>query len=612
MGEGALAFPHEREVEKLARRFRAGRRRGFVVSIGASEGLRAKVEAALRERLGDTPLVSVVIAKSAADPWSALLRERPNAARLVSARLEDKIENSALRLLDVKRELLQSEGLSLLLWVSLGEMERVASAAPNLWSYRSDVSWFLSHEDIETSALAEMEEIPEGETMEEELQRVEEDLKWKRGQRAWLLGRQAWLLQRFKRFHEALAVLDEAKPLVKTGSDDDEQWRIAMLQVLRKQGRVGDAGTFVEGGRIKNAPQERVLERVHIALMSTEWRTAYSRLEQILADAFRWRVSLMENRVAPACNQFAAALISLGRFAAAERWIHEATKAVRRRATNWWPTVVTSAERYRADISWERLDAITALHRGQRALRYSERSGALDAQADALDSLAKRYASLGLSDDARVFRERAKQLKERLHSDPKPETSTDAEPERPVITPFVRLERAVKAAEKAVAEHRVDDASAAFAACDEAWLAEDERYRSLRLFDRWKRALARHLVARGDDAGAVDVLRDAAEQLRDLPRTRLGTLLALAQLPVGEAHTSARAAAAEEVISHAMTAGALALERDARRALAPIARARGDVEEADFHEAEAKRIAAALDEPEEAVGATLGDAIATV
>ncbi|MFO0648482.1 MAG: hypothetical protein U0326_19740 [Polyangiales bacterium] len=612
MGEGALAFPHEREVEKLARRFRAGRRRGFVVCIGASEGLRAKVEAALRERLGDTPLISVRIEKSAADPWSALLHERAGEARLVSARLEDKIENSALRLLDVKRELLQSEGLSLLLWVSLGEMERVASAAPNLWSYRSDVSWFLSHEDIETSAVVEMEEIPEGPTMEEELQRVEEELKWKRGQRAALLAKKAWLLQRFGRNRDALAALDEAKPLMESGSDYGEQWRIAMLDAFRVQNRIGDARNFVESGRIKSAPQRRVTERVQVALMSTEWRTACSRLEQILTNTFRWRAIDLEHHVGPTCNQITKEMLALGQLAAAERWLHEATKCVRRRAGNWWPYVVAHVEYRRANIAWERLDAITALHRDQRALRYSERSGALDAQTEALDALAERYASLGLSDDARVFRERTKKLKERLHSDPEAETPTDAEPERPVITPFVRLERAVKAAEKAVAEHRVDDASAAFAACDEAWLAEDERYRSLRLFDRWKRALARHLVARGDDAGAVDVLRDAAEQLRDLPRTRLGTLLALAQLPVGEAHTSARAAAAEEVISHAMTAGALALERDARRALAPIARARGDVEEADFHEAEAKRIAAALDEPEEAVGATPGDAIATV
>ncbi len=45
-----------------------------------------------------------------------------------------------------------------------------------------------------------------------------------------------------------------------------------------------------------------------------------------------------------------------------------------------------------------------------------------------------------------------------------------------------------------------------------------------------------------------------------------------------------------------MPAGALALERDARRALAPIVRARGEGDEADLHEAEAARIAAALDD----------------
>jgi len=473
-------------------------------------------------------------------------------------------------------------------------MERVASLAPNLWSYRSDVAWFLSHEDIETSITEGTDEGPLGPSIEEQLQRVEDELSWNRAQRTRLLIDKAWLLHRFGRYGEALATLDLVKPWLKTGSLDEQYWRTPMLTILRKQERIEDARAFVRSGRNRNAPKERVLERVDIALLSTEWRAAFSGLEQTMANAFRWEVHLVENVLGPHCTRAAKALLDLGQFAAAERWLHEALKTIRRRATGWWPIVMASVEGLRALIAWERLDAVAALQHHQRSLRLGERSGALEVQAEALEQITKRYAELGLSPDTRVFREREKQAKERLHADPTPPESPNHLPERPVDTPFVRLERAVRDAEKAVDDARTDDATTALDACAAAWADEDERYRSWRLFDRWQQALARNLVARGDDESALAGLLDAAEKLRDLPRTRLGTLLALAKLPVGPSAASAREAAAQEVLSHALVAGALSLERDARRALAPFARARGDVGEADFHEAEADRITAAL------------------
>ena len=64
MATGALAFPHEREVTKLARRFRAGRRRGLVVCVGASEALRARVEAALGGRLDEATIAAIAIHRS--------------------------------------------------------------------------------------------------------------------------------------------------------------------------------------------------------------------------------------------------------------------------------------------------------------------------------------------------------------------------------------------------------------------------------------------------------------------------------------------------------------------------------------------------------------------
>lgn len=597
MDDGALAFPHEREVTKLARRFRAGRRRGFVVCVGASEALRARVEAAIGARLDDATIASTAIHKGAEDPWGVLLQARSGEAQVVSARLDDDVEDRVLRSLDVRRELLQGEGVSLLLWTSLGAMERVASLAPNLWSYRSDVAWFLSHEDIETSVTEGTDEGPLGPSIEDQLRRVEDELTWKRAQRTWLLIRKAWLLEQFGRHGEALATLELVKPSLKTGSPDEQNWRTTTLTILRKQGRIEDARAFVRSGRSKSAPKERVLERVDVALLSTEWRAAFTGLEQTLANAFRWEVELVEGKLGPACGRAATSLLQLGQLAAAERWLQEALKTIRCRATDWWPMVAASDEDLRADIAWERLDAVAALQHHQRSLRLGERFSALELQAKALEQITRRYAELGLSSDTRVSREREKQARERLHADPTPPASPDQLPERPIDTPFVRLERAVRDAEKAVDDARIDDATTALDACAAAWADEDERYRSWRLYDRWQQALARHLVARGDDERAIAGLLDAAEKLRDLPRTRLGALLALAKLPAGPSTASAREAAAQEVLSHALVAGALSLERDARRALAPFARARGDVGEADFHEAEADRITAALEPP---------------
>ncbi len=596
MDEAALAFPHEREVARLARRFRTSRLRGFVVCVGASEALRAQVEAALADRLGERALRSTLIHRGADDPWSAILGARTGEAQLVSARLEGEADIRTLRSLDVRRELLQGERLALMLWVSLGAMERVASLAPNLWSYRSDVAWFLSHDDIKSSVDVAVEEIPLSPSIEERLERIEDELTWRRAQRTNLLVAKAWMLNRLGRNREALATLNLVKPTLRAGNDDEQTWRDTMLKILLEQRRLQEARAFVERGRGKNAPKVRVLERVRVARESTEWRTAFGRLEQAVASAYRWDSGTVEGSLAPECTRAAKSLTTLGQIAATERWLGEAIKATRRRATDWWPMVAAYVEQVRALVAWERLDAVAALQHQQRRIRFAERVGALEEQVDALKSIQNGYAALGLSNDSQAFRQRAQQLEERMHSDPEPSEPSSDPPERPVDTPFARLERAVHDAERALDTTPPGDPTAALDRCAEAWAAEDVRFRSWPLFDRWQQVLARHLVARGEDERATAVLRDAAEQLRDLPRTRLGTLLALAKLPTGPAYASAREAAAAEVLSHAFSAvsGALDLERDARRALAPFARARGEIEEAEFHEAEADRIAAVL------------------
>lgn len=591
----ALAFPHEREVTKLARRFRAARRRGFVACVGADEGLRARVEAALRERLGEGAVVSVVVGAACADPWGALLAARTEVGQVVSARLEVGVENTVLRALDVRRELLHGEEVALMLWVGLGDVERVASVASNLWSYRSDVAWFFSRADIEMTK-GEVDEGPVGLSLEENLRRTEERIAHGRTINADALQYRAWLLLRFGRLREALAASDDVGPHLVRNSRREQEWRFARLHIYRGLNRVLEARAFAEAGRDRHAPKERALERVDIAFISTEWRTGCVRLEQIIPMAFRWEATIVENDLAPTCTRAAVSMWDLGLLAPAERWLGEAARLIVRRKTEWWPLVATSIEYWRARIAWERLDSLAALQNLERSLRRSERMGALNDQKTALEDLANSYASLGLTSDARYFRELAGPTKERLAADPPPPKSDDTPPERPIDTPFARLERAVWDAEHALDAGRTADVPPALDACAAAWAAEDERYRSLRLFDRWQQCLARHLAAQGDEDGAVRTLRDDAERLVDLPRTRLGTLLALAKLPLGPAHTAVREAAATEVLSRAMTAGALALERDARRALTPLVRARGEGDEADFHEAEAARISAALDD----------------
>lgn len=594
MSEETLAFPHERETSKLARRFRTNRRRGFVVCVGASEALRARVEATLRERL-DGALVSTRIAPDASDPWAVLLAARTGDAQVISARLDDEAEDRVLRSLDVRRELLRGEEVALLLWVSLGAMERVASLASNLWSYRSDVAWFLSHEDITSSERAEVEDVPGGLSLDEQLARIDEEIVWRRNQRTGLLVEKAWLLNRLGRSREALELLERVRLEPKAGSPDENNWRSVMRSVLRSLGRVDGLRRFVESGRGRNSPGYRAMERIDSALFSTEWPQAFQRLDQAIASAYRWEPRIVEGMLGSICSRAGAALLELGQLALAERRLGETLLCLRRRVTDWWPIVTSFVENGRALIAWERLDAVSALGHQQRRLRLGERTGAIDVQAAALEQIVEGYAALGLVDDRRAFHERALQLKARMHADP-PLPETDGPPERPVDTPFARLERAVYDAEHALDASPPTDPTAALDACTAAWEAEDPRYRSLRLFARWQHALARHRVARGEEALALTGLRDAAEQLRDLPRTRLELLISLAKLPTTPAHFAAREAAAAEVLARALDvgAGALALERDARRALAPLVRARGETAEADFHEAEADRIDAAL------------------
>ncbi len=596
MGDVALAFPHERAVTTLARRFRANRRRGFVVCVGASEGVRARVEAALRERLDGGALVSTAIAKGVEDPWGVLLGARTGEAQVVSARVDGEVEDRVLRALDVRRELLQGEELALMLWVSLGGLEHFAAMAPNLWSYRSEVAWFLSHEDIETSTSVEIEEVPPEPSIEERLHQIDEELATKSTQRTQLLLRRAALLRLLNRWQETLSTLEQVRPGLALGGPEEQNWRTSWLTVLRGLDRVEEARRFVEEGRRPNAPKHRVLERIDVALMSTDWRGAFGRLEQAVASSFRWEGQTLEIALGPECLRAVDQLLLLGQLAQAERWLDEALKCIKRRVTNWWPMVLCGAEAHRAHVAWERLDAVAALRHQQRRWRLGERVGALDQQFWALDSIESSYAALGLADDRLLFEARAASAKELMHADPEPNAPLDTLPSRPVDTPFARLERAVYDAEHALDATPPTDAAPALDACAAAWSAEDPRYRSWRLFARWQQALARHLVARGDDERAVAGLRDAIEQLRDLPRTRLAALVALAKLPTGPDHHPAREAAAAEVLSQALdaNAGALDLERDARRALAPIVRARGDEAEAAFHEAEADRIDAAL------------------
>lgn len=591
-GEG-LAFPHEREVEKLARRFRSRRRGGLAVCVGANEALRGRVEAALRARLGEAALVSAVIGAGCAHPWGVLLDARNEPGQLVSARIAPDVENAVLRALDVQRELLYGESLALMLWVGLGDLERFAGLASNVWSYRGDVAWFFTRTDIETSA-GEGGDVPTDLPIDERLRAVESRLTSATAPRPDLLGEKAWLLRRSGRALEAWTVLDAARPHQQSGSFVEREWRFMAQSTLLDLGRYHEAHRLVEAAPDSVAPRVRLLERTSLSLFATAWTAAFSRIEQVVGAAYRWEVGDLERKVGPTCIQAATALLMLGQVSASERWLGEARKSARRRATDGWPLVAIEAEMTLGDISWERLDVIASLQALHRALHLATRAGALDEQVPVFDEFVARFSALGMESDTQHFRDLAGPVRDRLHADPPPPALADAPPERPVDTPFARLERAVWDAEHALDAGRADDLADALTRCAAAWDAEDERYRSLRLFDRWQRCLARDLAARGNPAGAVRALQAAAERLVDLPRTRLGTLVALAQLPLDATHDAAREAAANEVLSRAIPAGALALERDARLALAPIVRARGEVDEAAFHEAEAARIDDAL------------------
>lgn len=600
-----LPFPHRRGIEKLVQRFESSRRGGLFLCVGACEDTSHRVADAMRAKLGFSEIVETRISKNEPDPWSVILAARNHPKQIVAARLTDDPAPETLRKLDVQRELLHQERVVLLLWVSLGTLRTLADTAPNLWSVRRDVVWFLSYKDIQITSLALPSDLTQSEDSDRKLVEIDEEIAaLGAGSDGERVLRKAHILRQMGRYREALALIRplrvEDLSLVR-----QSDWALLFLLLLLNLGQEKDAERFVQGlSKERLIPGQKEILLAIWANRRQDFKLIFESVDWLREGGGQlratWNFQRQISRWAPLLTEVAMSLRMAGHLEMLESWLQEAEttlygdesiskfESINSFNSSQRSLVSASIERVRAMVDWEKFDFLSSLEHLQASLRFAEASGSLLRQRDTLSLFARYYASMGYREEASRFFEKVLRVHGRLHDEPR---SKSVRPYKP--SPFVRLSLAVKEAESFLSQGRLRAIRETFKRCQQAWQDEDPRYRSLYLRARWKKVEARWLVTQSDPQRAVDVLRETMAEVSELPRTRLDLLVTLAQLgPTVDA--AVREAAAEEALSIALTAEALSVERDARRVLAPFARERGDETLAAFHEEEARKIDEAL------------------
>jgi hypothetical protein len=251
----ALPVLYERNLRSALPQVTAARRGCFILCVGRSESVRARVEEALAARLGpEKALVRGSLAARRADLWRALVEARDaSGARpeetVLSFRLGGEQSEDKARLfgLNVGREVRAVERLRLLLWLDgFEQFEALRSEAPDLWAVRTDVHFYVSREDFEVSAGARA---PREVTGFDKLIREIDDGLRRPGngmrERHLLLVEKAEALLMQGHFDDALGLLDEAERM-RVLNEGETHWQARWLEfdtrchVLAKLGRSGE------------------------------------------------------------------------------------------------------------------------------------------------------------------------------------------------------------------------------------------------------------------------------------------------------------------------------------------------------------------------------------
>lgn len=159
----ALGAAHIEPVRRIASRVKESPAAGRYFAIGSSPEMRERVERALAAHLGDPrKVVSLDVSRIEADPWNWLRAQQLEHASDTRGVLyavhglgalvrgaEAAGRPNPYAQLNLARDAWGSTGTHLLLWIDgLEEFDRFLHAAPDLWSHRDVVAWFLTRADF--------------------------------------------------------------------------------------------------------------------------------------------------------------------------------------------------------------------------------------------------------------------------------------------------------------------------------------------------------------------------------------------------------------------------------------------------------------------------------
>jgi len=144
----------ERELGRWARELDAGDGGLLMIAVGRSTTRRRAVEDRLGQLLEDWEVAPASVGGDQRDPWAALRGGGGQTLVSLAGVFEGDEVAGTLAALNLGREYLHSGGPSLILWVgAMDNLDRLQRKAPDLWSYRRRVGWFLSVEDFEAEAI---------------------------------------------------------------------------------------------------------------------------------------------------------------------------------------------------------------------------------------------------------------------------------------------------------------------------------------------------------------------------------------------------------------------------------------------------------------------------
>lgn len=153
-----LSAVYAESVRRIARRVAASPAAGRYFAIGTSPVVRTQVATALRHALGEARVKEIHLDSDDADPW-ATVQSRHTGEKgtlyVLDGLRDDAPEGEAhpYARLNLARDAWGQTATHLLVWLDgPGALDRFLRLAPDLWSHRDYVAWFLSAADFELPA----------------------------------------------------------------------------------------------------------------------------------------------------------------------------------------------------------------------------------------------------------------------------------------------------------------------------------------------------------------------------------------------------------------------------------------------------------------------------